>query len=209
MLAGSTVASQANLFLEIDLNSFNVEASGSLVLFDATTSNGSQNSLNLPGADGVWGLMFGVASTPLSPLPDSNEPIQLFLGDGINWSILDVSEGDAVIASSQLSDVAFQSGSQSGILQLSTFPGVQLGPEVDAGDILTISGSASIVDFLNVRTARFRLEPGELRAGTFTSQYNGQTLTLNVVPEPSTYAAIFGVAALGLALVRWRLRRTA
>lgn len=59
-----------------------------------------------------------------------------------------------------------------------------------------ITGTASMLQFSNLQAASY---------GTFIM---GTTWEAVVIPEPSTYAAIFGLAALGLLIVRRRRQRS-
>lgn len=92
-----------------------------------------------------------------------------------------------------------------------------------SGGSLTLSGSVSVVLDQNVTFSSVTIAGNALAAGTYSfstlnqnSNYGGVfanydaffaeggTGSITVIPEPSTYAALFGAAALGLVIARRR-----
>jgi hypothetical protein len=73
----------------------------------------------------------------------------------------------------------------------------------DEGTLSVSLGDFAGVDLEDVATIAFDVDPGDALGTAADFRLD----TFRAVPEPSTYAAIFGALALGLAVVRRRLRR--
>jgi len=70
----------------------------------------------------------------------------------------------------------------------------------------TVGGSPVVGSFFDPQLAiNFTTPSGEALTLTMDSNTDGFAINATAIPEPTTYAAVFGVGALGIALIRrWR-----
>ena len=175
-----------------------VTTSGSYTLLDAATSSIGVSRL-LPDSGGTWGFFVaGAASTPLSP-GIGFITTSLNFTSPLTWTITDTSAGGSLLAEASINSWFFPFSS---ILNLfdATITSGDLNANVDAGDLLTFSGSTTLIaDSLAAVSA--------LSDSSHTSTYNGETFTLSFtsVPEPSS-AFLLGLGSLGLLARRRRIK---
>lgn len=73
--------------------------------------------------------------------------------------------------------------------------------DLNTGWVAPAVGATDNLSFLGANST------GTLGSGPYTNSQMSANLTISAVPEPATYAALFGVASIGFCV--WRKRRTA
>jgi len=76
---------------------------------------------------------------------------------------------------------------------------------IGVGDFIAVVGSPFVTPALGTTTIGF--DTGTNSWEDILVGSGGSVVALEVIPEPSTYAALFGLAVLGLALVRRRISK--
>lgn len=185
----------ANITVSIDLNSGDVDVAGSYVLLDATTTVPSTEPL-LTTAGGGWSFLTnGAAGTALSPTVGNVLGVTLnFLLGSITWNITDTSNGNLEIVSGNVDEISF--GTDSAFIQFDGVATVNFPASVDAGDIFNINGNFTLAGLEAAKLAAFS-------PGSHVSTYNGQSLTLTFIPEPSS-TFLFLLGAFGMVMRRRR-----
>lgn len=194
-LVAGTRLEGANIVITIDLDTGGVTASGSYTLFDAATTVPETRPL-ITTAGGGWSeLTNAAAGSSLSPILDNAIGVSLdFPLGSINWNITDTSNSDAIIVSNDVNQISF--GANSAFIGFDGVAVVNFPASVDAGDIFNINGNFTLPGSEIPELAVFS-------PGSHVSTYNGQSLTLTFVPEPSSVVLVL----LGVGGTMMRRRR--
>jgi hypothetical protein len=85
-----------------------------------------------------------------------------------------------------------------------------MGYSMTGGSLTSYATSYSDASALTTAFDSFAINwaTGTMNSGTFTLDSFSATVTAAPIPEPSTYAALAGVAALGLVILRRRTQRS-
>lgn len=185
-LAFTTVNSSAALLFTLNKNTGSLDASGSITLLAADTAHNSVE-FNLPDGN-QWMLINDAGSTLSSSSTNSYTDYYFESGSTIKASI----SGGGLLTNAVF-DFDTRMFANNRYFGLVGSDGKDY-PILAVGATLTLSGTAQLVA---------SSDTDALIVGSHVSGYNRDTITLNVVPEPSS-TVLLGLGALGLVIRRKR-----
>lgn len=179
------------------------------------TSFADQTSLDAAYGNGNYSLTaFGQTVNPISVTGDiypSSAPLAILSGGTISGGVLnwDVSQSLTITLNGTANHMGININGQSYNVNPETFGGTTLSVTINPGDMVAGNTYNVELDFDNIvgGTIGNYGGTGAMAAAQYAGVYNTSTFfTINAIPEPSTYAAIFGVVALAGVMI-YRRRR--